>query len=155
MKRSSAALALGLVGLTLVASWCTLGPRRERVAVALLDDVSVATQLPSDQQVVAVDLGGESRRALVTRTAERVIWPVTVPPDAWLRVSFGMLPEAVATEGDGSLFMIGAWDRGWHDIAIDLSKYAGQTLELRFLFRSRDSTTGDAPALGDPRIVVR
>jgi hypothetical protein len=175
MKRSPAALALGLVGLTLIASWCTLGPRGERVVAALLDDISAATELPSEYRVMTVELDGEARRALVADEAERTTWPVTVPERAWLRVSFGMLPEAATIEGDGALFLIGAWDqvtfdelvslvvnpygnpddRGWHDLAIDLSKYAGQTLELRFILRPRDSTTGDSPAWGDPRLVVR
>ena len=90
-------------------------------------------------------------------------------------MSLGQRAGAWTTEGDGVLFIVGMWDevvfdevlnfvvnpyhlpedRVWHDIAIDLSKYAGRTLELRLILRSRDNERGDAPAWGDPRIVTR
>jgi hypothetical protein len=136
---------------------------------------SEARQVAGRYEVRDLELAGQTRRALLVDDYGRFIWNVTVPNRAWLRVSIGQRPEAWTTEGDGVLFMIGAWDqvvyddlltfvvnpyhtpedRGWHDIAIDLSKYAGQNVDLIFNVRRRDSEAGDRPAWGAPRIVIR
>jgi hypothetical protein len=52
-------------------------------------------------------------------------------------------------------------DRGWHPLTLDLSKYAGQRVELVFVSRSsppanppRSDSNGDRLVWGHPRIVV-
>ena len=52
-------------------------------------------------------------------------------------------------------------DRKWQPLKIDLSAYAGKTVDLIFNTRSsppdppRDDRNGDLPVWGDPRIVTR
>jgi hypothetical protein len=52
-------------------------------------------------------------------------------------------------------------DRGWRDMTLDLSEYAGETVNLFFNTNSsgptppgRDDRAGDFPVWGDPRIVT-
>jgi len=175
MMRPAALIGAGIALVALMTGWLLLGPRDERLVVDLIEAIPEARQVPGTYEVADLTLAGETRRALLVDDYGRFIFPVTVPNRAWLRVSLGQRPEAATIDGDGVLFIIGAWDevvfdellsfvvnpyqtpedRVWHDVAIDLSKYAGQTLELRFILRSRDSQTGDMPAWGAPRIVVR
>ncbi|HUF48528.1 MAG TPA: hypothetical protein VMM93_11985 [Vicinamibacterales bacterium] len=175
MTRRVVATGVGLALVAVLTAWALVGPREERLALDLVADLATATQVPGEYTVEDLELGGRTRRALIVGDTGRFIWKVTVPERAWLRVSLGQHPDAHTIEGDGNLFIVGAWDeviwdelvtfvvnpfhtpedRGWHDIAMDLSKYAGRTIELRFVLRQRESTTGDRPAWGDPRIVVR
>lgn len=175
MTRSTVALGAGLVLVAALTGWLLLGSRGERLAIDLIDELPSMTQVPGQQEVAELTLAGETRRALLVGDYGRYIYKLTVPNRAWLRLSIGHAPEAWTTEGDGVLFIVGAWDeevwdellnyvvdpfhtpedRGWHDVALDLSKYAGQTIELRFILRQRDTATGDRPAWGDPRIVIR
>ena len=175
MTRRAVATGAGLVLVAAITVWALLGPRRETLALDLIDDLPNAVQVPGDYVVEPLELSGRTRRALIVGDTGRFIWSVTVPGRAWLRVSLGQHPTAHTAPGDGTLFIVGAWDgeiwdelvslvvnpyanhedRGWHDIAMDLSKYAGRTIELRFVLRQRDTPDGDRPAWGDPRIVVR
>jgi hypothetical protein len=165
--------ALALVALATV--WWLVGPRGERLAIDLIDTLSDAKQVAGQYEVADLALAGSTRRAIVVRDHGRFIFPVTVPNRAWLRLSIGLHPDGWTTDGDGVLFIVGVWDevvfdevlsfvvdpyhtpedRVWHDVAIDLSKYAGRSLELRFILRQRESATGDLPAWGEPRIVIR
>ncbi len=175
MTRPAVLVGAGLVGVALLTGWLLIGPRDERLAIDLIEAVPEARQVPGAFEIRDLELAGETRRALLVNDVGRFIFPVTVPNRAWLRLSIGQQPGAADTEGDGVLFIVGAWDevvfdelvsfvvnpfhtpedRGWHDIAIDLSRYAGQSIELRFILRSRESDAGDMPAWGDPRIVIR
>jgi hypothetical protein len=175
MNRSSMLVGAALAVVAILTAWFLVGPRDERLAIDLVDAIPEARQVPGQYEVRDLELAGVTHRALVVDDFGRFIFPVTVPNRAWLRVSIGQQPEAWTTEGDGVVFIIGAWDgevwdevlsfvvnpfhtpedRVWHDIAIDLSKYAGQSLELRFVLGRRDNPDGDMPAWGDPRIVIR
>jgi len=175
MTRPKVVLGAGLALVAALTGWLLLGSRGERLAIGLIDELPNMTQVPGRQEVRELALAGETRRALLVGDYGRYIYKLTVPNRAWLRLSIGQAPEAWTTEGDGVLFIVGAWDevvfdellnyvvdpfhtpedRGWHDVALDLSKYAGQTIELRFILRRRDSDSGDRPAWGDPRIVIR
>jgi hypothetical protein len=48
-------------------------------------------------------------------------------------------------------------DRGWHDELLDLSEFAGETVDVIFNTRTgpRNDTNGDLALWGSPRIVVR
>ena len=108
-----------------------------------------------------------------------------MPDGAWLKVSVGLKEEAWKTEGDGVYFFIGvsegpkwdevyqlvvnpfanASDRGWKDVTLDLSPYAGRTIDLIFNTRAsppatpgtppRNDERGDMPLWGEPRVVIR
>jgi hypothetical protein len=168
-------VAGGLAVLALVTGWLLLGSTGERLAIDLVDELAGAKQVPGDYDVVDLELAGQTRRAITIRDFGRTIWTVTVPDDAWLRVSIGQETAAWTTEGDGVIFMIGVSDqvqyddlltfvvnpfhnpadRVWHDLVLDLSHYAGQSVDLIFNVRSRANELGDLPAWGAPRIVTR
>jgi len=175
MRRPAALVGVLLAIVALGTGWCLLGPRDERLAFNLVDSLPGALQVPGQYEVTDLEIAGATRRALVVRDHGRFIFPVTVPNRAWLRLSIGQHPDSWTTEGDGVLFIVGVWDgvvfdevlnyvvnpyhtpedRVWHDIAIDLSMYAGRSLELRLILRQREHASGDLPAWGDPRIVIR
>jgi hypothetical protein len=102
---------------------------------------------------------------------------VTVPDNGWLRVSLGILEQGWTMPGDGVLFSVGvsdgmaydemlsltlnpfanASDRRWNDISLDLSPYAGETVDVIFNTRSgpQDDRNGDFAAWGEPRVVAQ
>jgi hypothetical protein len=163
------------MALALFVGWLLLGSSGEGLAIDLIDELGVAKQVPGDYEIVDLELAGQTRRAIRVRDYGRLIWTVTVPDDAWLLVSIGQETSAWTTEGDGVLFMVGASDqvqyddlltlvvnpfhnpadRVWHDLVLDLSQYAGQTIDLIFNVRSREDESGDGPAWGAPRVVTR
>jgi hypothetical protein len=102
---------------------------------------------------------------------------VKVPDDGWLRVSLGMQPESWDKEGNGVLFMAGVSDshtfeklfeqvlnpfankseRRWIPVAVDLSAYAGEEVDLILNTRAgKDAGAGDVrndlPLWGAPAI---
>jgi len=174
MRRRRALAAAGIALVVVVTGWTLLRTDEPRVVIDLIDALDEARQVPGQYQVADLTLAGDTRRALLVDDHGRFIFPVTIPERAWLHVSIGQRPGAWEQESDGVIFIIGTWDevvfdellnfvvnpyhlpedRRWHDVAIDLSKYAGRTLELRFILRSRDTSDGDLPAWGNPRIVV-
>ena len=168
-------LAGGLAVVAIVVGWLLLGSSGGRIAIDLVDQLPTAKQVPGNYDVADLELAGQTRRAIQVKDFGRLIWTVAVPDDAWLLVSIGQNPSAWTTEGDGVMFMVGASDQiqyddlltlvvnpfhnpadqVWHDLVIDLSHYAGQTIDLIFNIRSRDTESGDSPAWGAPRIVTR
>lgn len=168
---------LGATGLVLVAAvtaWMLLGRGGERLAIDLLETLPSAKDIPESYEIVDLEIAGDTRRALLPDDYERAIWNVTVPGRAWLHFAIALHPDGWAVEGDGVLFMVGVSngevyddvfnlvvnpsgnpaDRVWHDLAIDLSHYAGQNVDLIFNVRRRDTEAGDRPAWGAPRILV-
>jgi hypothetical protein len=107
---------------------------------------------------------------------------VAVPENGEFKTSLGLLESAWTTPGDGVLFrvLLGAGgppeeilnivinpfgnpgDRQWHDVTLDLSEYAGETVDL-FLNTNnsppshpqRDDPSGDLAVWGDPRLVTK
>src|SRR5262249_28074130 len=99
------------------------------------------------------------------------------PENGWLRVSLGIKPEGWTIAGDGVSFSIMVSDgkspetvlsrdmnpyavpadRAWRDELIDLTDYAGETVDIIFNTRAgpRNDTNGDLALWGAPRIVVR
>ena len=131
-------------------------------------------------EVVEADLNGDRKRAIFTAPASRLIWKMRIPDDGWLMVALGLKPESWATEGDGVLFRIGVsdgrvfedlvthhldpfhnkGDRRWVPVAVDLSAYGGEEVEVIFNTNvsvpgKPDDGRGDTALFGAPEIVVR
>ncbi|MBA2604397.1 MAG: hypothetical protein H0U94_12495 [Acidobacteria bacterium] len=145
-------------------------------------DVSCVSPDPALFSVVDATLQNETQRAIaITPTVgTRIIWRVQVPDDGWLRVSLGMQPESWVKEGDGVKFLVGVSDGGafdtlfeqhlhpfaneadrkWIPLTVDLSTYAGETVDLIFNTYSHlpgqpEDHRNDLPLWGNPEIVVR
>jgi hypothetical protein len=129
---------------------------------------------------VDASLAGQSKRAILVTGSSRLVYGVTVPDGAALRVSLGLSEEAWTVAGDGVLFRIllaapsdddqrqlltrtlapsrVPADRGWQDVEFDLSSYAGQTIELFFNTNAgpqdNEARRGDLALWGEPRIVA-
>jgi hypothetical protein len=119
-------------------------------------------------------------RAIFTQPAPqtRITWHVAVPDDGWFSASLGLREDAWTTPGDGVLFMVGVSDgkhfdelfnlvinpygnpadRHWYPVSLDLSQYAGQTVDLICNTYSgppgHDDRRGDFALWAAPRIVV-
>ncbi|MEO7191123.1 MAG: hypothetical protein ABI051_08715 [Vicinamibacterales bacterium] len=133
--------------------------------------------------VVDASLGGEHKKAILVKDPSRIVYSVTVPENAQLKVSIGLLEQGWTTPGDGVLFRIlvgtanaapeeilnqpvdpfgNPQDRNWHDLTLDLSEYAGETIDLLFNTNAslpsrppRDDRAGDLAVWGAPRVVTR
>jgi hypothetical protein len=168
-----------------LALWTALGiacSTGDRVAVDLLAEfpsAKIKRPAPAAFSVIDATLSGETRRALFSEPDSRVGWSVAVPADAWLKVAIGLKEDAWTVPGDGVLFQIGVstgqqydellslmlnphgnpGDRGWHDLVLDLSPYAGQTVDvvMNTLHSApgRRDEAGDLALWGEPRLVVR
>jgi hypothetical protein len=183
MRGPVGVLAGALVVGGLVA-WLALRPGSPPDIVADLVEAlpSAADRRPSPGAFTVVDasLGGETRRSILVTETSRLIYSVPVPSRAALQVSLGLAEEAWTTEGDGVLFriLIGAQgtrgqrevihrvvapfstpaDRGWQHVEVDLSSYAGRTIDLFFNTNASlpggDDRRGDLALWGAPRIVA-
>ena len=131
---------------------------------------------PMDPQTI----GGVTRPAIFAHPPSRITYhDVNVPPHARLELFLGIKEEAWPKGTDGVYFRVGialgdtykdlvtrnvdpyrvAGDRGWIPISIDLSEYAGKTVNV--VFNTHESLPGVAPnamydfaVFGAPRIVV-
>lgn len=123
---------------------------------------------------------GVTKPAIFAHPPSRIIYhDVKVPPRARLELFFGIKEEAWPKGTDGVYFRVGvslgdtykdlvtrhvdpyrvAGDRGWIPISIDLSEYAGKTVNV--IFNTQESLPGLKPngmydwaVFGDPRLVV-
>jgi hypothetical protein len=144
--------------------------------------------VPDLFSVADATIGGVTKPAILADAAKvnapgsRLVYNLTVPNDAWLRVSIGMLEQGWTTPGDGVLFRVlvsvsgqteellsyvcnpyvNGSDRRWHEMMLDLSPYAGENVDLAFNTNSsppsppgKDDRAGDLPVWGNPQIVVR
>jgi hypothetical protein len=174
-------VALVLVG---VAAWIYLRRGHENVAIDLVKEFPAAKERrpnPDVFSVVQATINGQTKPAILTKdqVGTRIIWEKAIPDNAWLEVSMGLLEEAWKMEGDGVLFRVGISigstfdplvsvqlnpfanpsDRQWNDVSLDLSQYAGQTVNIVFLTNSSppgaDNRNGDMAVWGNPRVVVK
>ena len=189
MTRSTRLIVGGLVLVLLVVAWFLFRSRSaDNVAIDLVAQFATAKDKrpnPDVFEVVDASLAGERMKAIYAKQPSRIVYSLTVPQDAWLKVSLGLKEEAWTMQGDGVLFLIGAsvgqnWselfslvvnpfgnpsDKGWKEITVDLSPYAGQTMDLVFNTYSspgpspgqppKDDRNGDMALWGNPRVVVR
>jgi hypothetical protein len=181
MKNRAVLTAVVLLVLIILGVW--LFKRNNRgPAIDLIATFGSAEKRPAGGtfEVVDADLNGDRKRAIFTVPASRLIWKMRIPDDGWLMVALGLKPESWDTEGDGVLFRIGVsdgrvfedlvthhldpfhnkGDRRWVPVAVDLSAYGGEEVEVIFNTNvsvpgKPDDGRGDTALFGAPEIVVR
>ena len=181
MKNRAVLTAVVLLVLIILGVW--LFKRSSRgPAIDLIATFESAQKRPAGGtfEIVDAELNGEKKRAIFTAPASRIIWKVRIPDDGWLMVSLGLKPESWDKEGDGVLFRIGVSDgrvfedllthhidpfhnkgeRRWVPVAVDLSAYAGEEVEVIFNTNlsvpgKPDDGRGDTALFGAPEIVIR
>jgi hypothetical protein len=142
-----------------------------------IPDAVEARPRPDVFSVIEATIAGDTKHAIFASETSRIAWRVTVPDHAWLVVSTGMLEKGWNTPGDGVLFRISAnddellnlvmnpyataSDRQWHDLKLDLSEYAGETINLYLKTNAsppvppgHNDPNGDFAVWGDPRLVT-
>jgi hypothetical protein len=184
MKRSLW-LLIGVVVVALAAWFFLRSGGGEHVAVDLIAQFGAAKDKRPNAdvfEVVQAKLGDRTMPAIFAKGPSRLVYSVTVPENGELKFSLGIKEEGWTVPGDGVLFrvLLGAnaapeeilnvvinpfgnpSDRGWRDMTLDLSEYAGETVELFFNTNSsppvrppRDDRNGDFALWGAPRIVSR
>jgi len=153
---------------------------RERVAVNLLDELDTARmESPAGMHVgfsrLEEVINGFSPPALFAHPPSRVTWKITVPaqkpmfrthialrPYVWEHRSDGVTFDVAITDGShetsasrflnpGDLLN----DRAWVEMAVDLSEYAGRSVEIALITSAgpRGDVGWDWALWGDPRIV--
>ena len=160
--------------------------RGGEVAIDLYAQADAAEFRPAAQKALMFKKGpetvaGETRPALFTHAASRLIFSdVMVPDNGRLRAWIAVKEEAWTQDAsDGVLFRFGvddgrydellnqmvdprhnANDRGWLPVDIDLSAYAGQKVKL--IFNTNTSLPGkenngayDYAVWGEPALVTR
>lgn len=180
-------LVIGVVAVV-GAVWFFMRSGEGRAVVDLVAEFPNAKDkrpLPDLFSLVDATIGGVTKKAIladaskVNAPGSRLVYNLTVPNDAWLRVNIGLLEQAWTTAGDGVLFRVlvhvsgqteelltyvsnpyaNASDRRWHEMMLDLSPYAGENVDLMFNTNSslpgKDDRNGDMPVWGAPQIVVR
>jgi hypothetical protein len=180
MNRNRLILIVLILLVVGIGGWLYLRSGRENVAVDLVQtfpSAKIRRPGPEAFSVIDAKINGDSKRAIFTKEDTRIGWSVTIPDNAWLKVSLGILEDGWKVQGDGVLFMVGVSDgktydellkltvnpfgnqsdRRWNDISLDLSQYAGETVDV--IFNTRSGPTGDhagdLAAWGNPRIIVR
>lgn len=176
-------LVLLCVGL---AGWWLFASRPGGLVVSLIDlypDAEKRSTLDSDEAFAVLDvtLNGETERAILAHASSRLRFlAVTLPEDAWLHVAIGVQEEAwTSPQSDGVLFRVGVADdrdyeelvsqhldpasnpghRRWVQLAIDLSRYGGEQVDL--VFNTNASLPGadnrelDLAVWGRPEIRTR
>jgi hypothetical protein len=181
MKNRAVLTAVVLLVLIVMGVW--LFKRSNRgPAIDLIATFESAEKRPAGGtfEIVDADLNGDRKRAIFTAPASRIIWKIRIPDDGWLMVALGLKPESWDQEGDGVLFRIGVsdgrvfedilthhldpfhnkGDRRWVPVAVDLSAYAGEEVEVIFNTNvsvpgKPDDGRGDTALFGAPEIVIR
>ena len=165
------------VVVTVLAAGCGGGVQNETSLVPLLGEAEKRTNVEDQPQFVveSVTIDGTTRPSILARPHSRLIYKITVPPDAWLETAFAMKPETWDQPGDGAQFRVGVsdgriydellrqyvnpkrGDRRWFSARLDLSAYEGRQVEVIFntdpgppgATSSRDN---DLAVWGEPRI---
>ncbi len=172
---------LGVTAALLVlAAWWLRSGGTAVVAIDLIERLPQAERRPNPEAFSQLDvtLNGVTKPSIFVSQPSRITWTETLPANAWLDVSLGLREEAWARSGDGVLFLVGVShagayeelvslvvnpfanpaDRQWYPLRLDLSPYAGESVELIFNTRSgpdNGSQDNDLAAWGQPQVVVR
>jgi hypothetical protein len=187
MKRSVVVTGVAAIVVAGFAVWL-LRSGGEHTALDLIDQFPTAAikrPRPEVFTIEDVSIAGVSHKAIAPSDPARVGWHLTVPDNAWLKVSIGMKEQSWTMQGNGVIFQIGVTngkayeelvrlhvnpftepgDRQWKDLTLDLSPYAGQAVDLIFNNLSGpdpprgqpsvDDRNGDLPLWGAPRVVIK
>jgi hypothetical protein len=181
MSRNRLLLIVALVALVVLGAWWYFRSGRENVAVDLVQQFANAKQQPGKDafSVADVTINGETKKSIAMQNipGTRITWTVTVPDNGWIKVGMALKEDAWKTTGDGVDFSVGvsdkktydellrltinpfgnAGDRRWNEISLDLSQYAGETVDLIFNTRAgaKGDTNGDFAVWGNPRVIIR
>jgi hypothetical protein len=179
MTRRHAWLIGGVVAFVAAGVWFFGSRSQDHLVFDLMTAFPDAKKQPPDVfSVLDATIAKTTRPAVFVAVPSRLTFQhVVVPENAWLRVSLGVKEEGWTTTGDGVTFNIivsdgksatslmnrelnpfaVSGDRGWHDELLDLSEFAGETVDVIFNTRTgpRNDTNGDLALWGSPRIVVR
>lgn len=174
MNRWRSALAgVGIVSLALAGWYLAARRGAPPPAIDLVEQFPQATKdhlLPLDQtfKVLSALVAGEAKPAILAYAPCRIIYHVDLPPGALLTVSLGVDPGVWNDRGDGVEFRIGVadgsayeemltrvldpWrsiaDRRWIPVEIDLSRFAGRSVDL--IFNTNPASPGhEVPASHD------
>jgi hypothetical protein len=174
-------LLLGaLAGVVVLVAWWWMSTRAGTMAIDLVERFPSAARRPTPDvfSVQDIGLGGVRKPSIAVAQASRITWTEQIPAGAWLDVSLGLHEEAWSRPGDGVLFRVGvsragvyeelislvvnpfanAADRQWYPLLLDLSPWAGETIEIIFNTNAgagSNNTDNDLAVWGAPRVVVR
>lgn len=185
MKNSRWLIAVAVVLIILLGFWWFRRGGGGPAVIDLVQQFPTAdkrSSMPQDQafQLTDVTIDGQTLHAIFAHPHSRITWKVAVPRDGWVRTSLGLKPEVWEKEGDGVLFRIGVSDgkrydellnqvvnpidapadRRWIPVTLDLSGYAGETVDLIFNTNGgapgkKTSTRNDWAVWGAPEVFVR
>jgi hypothetical protein len=133
--------------------WRRTEPPREIDLITAYETAEKRSSLPVAQafRITSATIENEEKRGIFMHPESRLIFKVTLPENAWLRTSLAILPKAWENKSsDGVLFRMGisdgrkydellnqhvnpravVEDRRWIPVAVDLSAYAGQQVDL-------------------------
>jgi hypothetical protein len=176
-------IVVGVVA-ALILGWWLFGRGRGSGAVELVDRFAAAEKRPNPGvfAIEDVTIGGDTKKSIAVTPGmgSRLIFKSLIPDDGWLRVWVALKQEAWTQEGDGVRFMalvsdgraseelfiqdvnpfLNPTDRKWIPVMVDLSAYAGETVDV--IFNTYGSGPGkgidlrnDLAVWGAPEIVVR
>jgi hypothetical protein len=174
MKRPVWIIA-GVVVLGALVAWLALRQPSENIVVNFIDAFPEAVEKRPEGAdtftVTDVTLAGVTKRAIVAKNPSRIAWSVTIPENARLVLSAGIREEGWTMAGDGVSFRASLNDdevlnllvdpygdpsaRGWQDVEVDLSEFAGETMNVFLKTFTGRTPQGDLPVWGEPRIITR
>jgi hypothetical protein len=148
--KSNRAVLTALVLLVVIAAGWWLFHRGSSAKVDLLEQFQQAKKQGGEFTLADASLAGDSKQAIAAPPNGRITFHVRIPDDGWLRVSLGMKPESWDKDGNGVLFFAGVSDgrsfeklfeqvlnphanaseRRWIPVAVDLSAYAGEEMDV-------------------------
>jgi hypothetical protein len=168
-------IVAGVVVLGALVLWLALREPSENVVVSFVDSFPEAVEkrpdAPDTFTISDVTLAGVTKRAIVAKNPSRIAWSVTIPENARLVLSAGIREEGWTVARDGVSFRASLNDdevlnllvdaygdasaRRWHDVEVDLSEFAGETMNVFLKTFTGRTADGDLPVWGEPRIVTR
>jgi hypothetical protein len=176
MKTNRAVLTALVLIVVFAAGWWVFH-RGSSARLDLISEFPQAKKAGGEYTVLDASLAGESKQAIAAPPNGRLTFHVRVPDDGWLRVSLGTKPESWDKDGNGVLFFAGVSDgrsfeklfeqvlnphanpseRKWIPVAVDLSAYAGEEIDVILNTRASpagqpDDPRNDMPLWGAPSI---
>jgi hypothetical protein len=175
--KSNRAVLTAVVLLVVIAAGWWLFHRGSSAKVDLVSQFQQAKKQGGEFTLADATLAGDTKQAIAAPPNGRLTFHVRIPDDGWLRVSLGMKPESWDKDGNGVLFFAGVSDgrsfeklfeqvlnphanaseRRWIPVAVDLSAYAGEEMDV--ILNTRSSPAGapedprnDLPLWGAPTI---